>query len=89
MEAPFDYLHELYRIVYLRSEAQAKKAKEEEEARQDEERKKKGMSSGIILPPGYRPPIDAKQNNQPPSVSPIEAEALEDALEELTEGGMV
>lgn len=94
MDLPFRELHEYYRIVYERAEARAKaeKEREEEEKRkkqkeEEEERRRKG------LPPLLRrqPPPDAKIAKQDniPVPSPYDAEDLEEALEEMVEGGAI
>ena len=84
MDRPFNELHELYRIVYLRAEAQAKAEKE----RQEKEEREKGQKKGG--PPyqqiNRQPPTDV--NNMPDlNLSPMAAEEMEDALEDLAEGG--
>lgn len=85
MDRPFREIHELYKILYERAQAQqeaekVRKEKEEEEARRQAQRK--GPSG---FSPTYRQlPTDAIQNNSTiTEPSPFEAEALEDALEEL------
>lgn len=95
MELPFNELHELYRIAFLRMQARekAEKERQEEEEKQkereeNEERRKKG------LPPQLRraPPPDAKkitQQKEKPISSPIEAEELEELFEEMAEGGAI
>lgn len=96
MDRPFRELHELYRILFLKAEAQAKKDKEEEEKKkQDEEdERKNNRPKGISQPMYYKPKqdkqlADVKQQNDFSAPSPLEAEALEDALEELAEGGLM
>ena len=69
MDRPFNEIHEIYRILYLRSEAQ-KKAEEE---REKEEKKNKKHPTQKSL----------TDVNTVPELSPLEAEAMEDALEEL------
>ena len=69
---------------------------EEEKKKQEEEEKKKNKSeqSRGKKPPQLNrmPPADAlrvQPDNSIPTPSPLEAEALEDALEELAEGGVM
>ena len=84
MDRPFNELHELYRIVYLRAEAQAKAEKE----RQEKEEREKGRKKGGPPHPqiNRQPPTDV--NNMPDlNLSPMAAEEMEDALEDLAEGG--
>lgn len=84
MDRPFNELHELYRIVYLRAEAQAKAEKERQE---QEERDKKYGKGGPKHPQINRqPPADVNQPSQN-YISPLAAEEMEDALEDLAEGG--
>ena len=86
MDRPFREIHELYKILYERAQAQqeaeeARKKKEEEEARNQAQ--KRGPSG---FSPSYnrQPPTDAIPNSSTiTEPSPFEAEALEDALEEL------
>ena len=84
MDRPFNELHELYRIVYLRAEAQAKAEKERQEKEEREKKYGKGGPQHSQL--NRRPPTDV---NQPPNlnISPMAAEEMEDALEDLAEGG--
>lgn len=94
MDRPFRELHELYRILFLRAEAQAKKDKEEAEKkeREQKEEEQKNRPKGISQPMYYKPDrqlTDVKQQNDLSAPSPLEAEALEDALEELAEGGLM
>lgn len=83
MDRPFNELHELYRIVYLRAEAQAKAEKERQEKEEREKKYKGGQSNRQI---NRKQPTDV---NQPPNLnlSPMAAEEMEDALEDLAEGG--
>lgn len=87
MDRPFNELHEIYRIVYLRAEAQAKAEKERQEK---EEREKKGKNGPKYPQINRLPPTDVTQtsHNQNSISSPLAAEAMEDALEELAEGGL-
>ena len=84
MDRPFNELHELYRIVYLRAEAQAKAEKERQEKEEREKRNGKGGPSHPQI--NRQPPTDV--NNMPNlNLSPLAAEEMEDALEDLAEGG--
>ena len=84
MDRPFRELHEIYRIVYLKAEKQAqdeekRKAKEAEEKKKEQER-----SRGSYRSPMYQNrPTDVMPTNQMDTLSPAQAEALEDALEDL------
>jgi hypothetical protein len=69
MDRPFNEIHEIYRILYLRSEAQ-KKAEEE---REKNERKNKQPTRQKTL----------TDVNNIPEPSPLEIEAMEDALEDM------
>ena len=87
MDRPFNELHELYRIVYLRAEAQAKAEKE----RQEKEEKEKANGKGGPKYPqiNRQPPTDVNnQPNQNQTISPLAAEAMEEAFEDLAEGGI-
>ena len=57
MDRPFRELHELYRILFLRAEAQAKKDKEEAEKkeREQKEEEQKNRPKGISQPMYYKP----------------------------------
>ena len=70
MDRPFNEIHEIYRILYLRSEAQ-KKAEEEREKEEEKKNKKHPTQKSLT------------DVNAVPELSPLEAEAMEDALEEL------
>lgn len=70
MDRPFNEIHEIYRILYLRSEAQ-KKAEEEREKKEKDKAKQ---------PPSKKL---TDVNRSIPEPSPLEAEMIEDALEEL------
>ena len=84
MDRPFNELHELYRIVYLRAEAQAKAEQERQE--KEEQEKKYGKNGSSYPQINRKPPTDV---NRPPNLnlSPMAAEEMEDALEDLAEGG--
>ena len=88
IDAPFDRVHELYRILFLKAEASAK-AEEERKKKEEEERKRKEKED---IRAGRRGPIiqrDQPADEQPTTTSPLEAEAIEDVLEELAEGGVM
>lgn len=90
MDRPFKELHELYRIVFLRAEAQ-KKAEEEKQRQEEAEARRERQKSG--LPPQInRLPTDVRRPEQPKNnyiPSPLEADDLEEALEEMAEGGVI
>lgn len=94
MDRPFRELHELYKILYERAEAQ-RKADEEKRKREEEEERAKEKSEverGIRHPQIHRePPPDAIRTTSDDNImpSPYEAEALEEAFEEMTEGGIM
>ena len=93
MDRPFRELHELYKILFERAEADKKRREEEEaKAKEEEERKRQSEINRGIRPPQLNrmPPPDAKRNpSDVQTPSPLEAEALEDALEEMAEGGVI
>lgn len=74
-------------------EAEKKRKEEEEKAKAEEERKQKQseVNRGIRAPfIDRKPPTDAKTiPKESSSVSIFEAEAMEDALEEMAEGGVI
>lgn len=78
MDRPFRELHELYKILYQRAEAQQKAEEERAKEAEEAERIRKENSSRDI--PMKSLPSDASTI---PTPSPLEAEALENALEEL------
>lgn len=92
-DRPFREVHELYRIVYLKAQAEAEREKqrqaEEEEKRKQEE--KANRPRGIPnLPKPYKP--NSKQPTDDISqhtMSPLEAEELQDMLEDMAEGGIM
>jgi hypothetical protein len=91
MDRPFGELHEIYRIVYLRAEAQAKADKERQEKEKAQEEAKR-KSKGLHAPMRYRPnkPTDVKPQIDSTYVpSALEAEAMEDMLEELADGSVM
>lgn len=94
MDRPFRDLHAIYRIIFLKAEAQAKKDKEDAEAKAkaEEEERRKNAPKGISQPMYYKPNqqlTDVKQQSDLSTPSPLEAEMLNDALEELVEGGIM
>ena len=93
MDLPFRDVHEYYRIVFLRSEAQRAAQKEreemEEKERKEQERKERAMGKAPQI--RRAPPPDAvkiKNKDAIPNPTPMEAEALNDAFEDLLEGGI-
>lgn len=89
-DRPFRELHELYRIVYNRAEMQ--RLKDEEEKKREEEEKKSELSKSNKSKQTTKQPTDAigvRSNKNISMPSPLESEALEDALEELAEGGLM
>ena len=88
MDRPFREVHELYKILYQRAEAQAaaEEAKKKEEAEKEKAKRNAEVSRGARPPQIVRqPPSDAIEikNSTVPEPSPLEVEALEDALEDL------
>ena len=87
MDRPFRELHELYKILYERAEAQqaAEKARQEKEAEKERKQRNSEVTRGIKPPQYVRElPTDALTNESTiPQPSPLEIEALEDALEEI------
>ena len=88
MDRPFRELHELYKLLFQRAEAQAKaqKEKEEQERKEKLERDKYKHSKRRMLPPDAQ---GSSPNNVIQTPSPLEAEAFEDVLEEMAEGGVI
>lgn len=88
MDRPFYELHEIYRLVFLRMQAEKErqeKEKKEEEAKRKAEAKRNAPRG---IPPSYSiRPIDKNKNSPSSHLSPLQAEELEDALEDLAEGG--
>lgn len=85
-------MHELYRILYIRAEAQAKADEERKKKEEEEAKRKERANRPRGYPPGYRQrPADVNKSKEAdmPTPSPLEAEVLEDALEELAEGGVM
>ena len=95
MDRPFRELHELWKILYNKAEAEAARQKAEKD-KEEEERKAKeraDINRGAKPPQINRqPPADAMKlptNNSNVTPSPLEAEAFEDMLEEFVEGGVM
>lgn len=84
MDRPFRELHEYYKIFLQRAEAQ-KKAEEEQRKKEEEEQRRKNKQSFSGRSPQYMPPTDANNSSSTtmPEPSPMQAELLEEALEEL------
>ena len=84
MDRPFRELHELYKILYERAEAQqeAEKARKEKEAEEERKRQQANRPKGINSGPYSREPLSDAPSTIP-EPSPLELEALEDALEEM------
>lgn len=84
MNCPFRELHELYRIVYLRNEAQAEAEKErEQKEKENKERQERARPYKERPLPPNRPPSDAITKPSIPMPSPYIAGEIEDALEEM------
>lgn len=93
ISAPFHYIHELYRIIFERNEERMKREEEEKKKVEAEEKEAQRKSPRKMpnIPQRNQPMQKQKENKQKAlsTMSPYEAEELEDALEELTEGGMI
>jgi hypothetical protein len=76
MDRPFREVHELYKILYQRAEAQQKEA-EEREKKEKEEEQKKHQKNGS----NKQQPTDASSTI--PTPSPLEMEALEEMFEDM------
>lgn len=87
MDRPFRELHELYKILFERAEAMRKKDEQERKEKEEKERRERAMNKQPYRP--QPPDVNRTPNESIPTPSPLEAEALEDALEELTEGGVL
>lgn len=86
MDRPFRELHEYYKIFLQRAEAQQKADEEAKKKAEEEERKKKSNKPFSNLPPQYnRLPTDVNNSSSTtmPEPSPMQAELLEEALEEI------
>lgn len=79
LNAPFNDIHSLYKIVFLRSEAQKERAKEEERKAKQQELNKNNTRYNT-----YKPTDEVLKS---PSLSNISEDDLEDAIEEMAEGG--
>lgn len=77
MDRPFREVHELYKILYQRAEAQ-QKAEEELQKKEQEEEKKRQSQSGQN---SKQQPSDAIDTM--PTPSPLEMEALEEMFEDI------
>ena len=93
MECPFREVHELYRIVYEKAEAQAKAEQERQEnerKQQEEQERQERIKRGLPPPIRREPSSDVKQAAKPntPVPSPYEAEQLEEMFEDMIEGGV-
>lgn len=85
MDRPFKELHEIYRIVYIKAEKQAQ-AEEERKAKEAEAKKKereRSMGPHPRNPMYQNRPTDVMPTNQMDTLSPAQAEALQDALEDI------
>lgn len=104
MERPFRELHELFRIVYKRSEAQAeaerkrqeeeaKKAKEEE-ARNRNANRPRGFEVASMMQNLNKKPTDVQEDTTPPDYqvaasAPFDMDDIEEAFEEMAGGGVM
>ena len=70
MDRPFNEIHEIYRILYLRSETQ-KKIEEEREKNENKNKQQPTQQKSLT------------DVNNIPEPSPLEIEAMEDAFEDL------
>lgn len=78
MDRPFREVHELYKILYQRAEAQQKEAEEREKKEKEEEKKRQrqnGQNNVRQQPPDAASTI--------PTPSPLEMEALEEMFEDM------
>ena len=75
MDRPFREVHELYKILYQRAEAQQKEAEEREKKEKEEEKKRQKGS------PNKQQLTDATSTI--PTPSPLEMEALEEMFEDM------
>lgn len=76
MDRPFREVHELYKILYQRAEAQQKEAEEREKKEKEEEERHKRQGG-----PKRQKPTDAASTI--PTPSPLEMEALEEMFEDM------
>lgn len=89
-ELPFWKLHELYRLLFLKMKAQEEEEErkaEEEFNNENKERAKKGLAP-LPRPAGGFSKYRNKSNDTTTGPSPLEAEMLQDSLEEMFEGGV-
>lgn len=83
MNRPYREIHELYKILFERAEAQqaAEKARQEKEAEEEKKRIEANRPKGIKSNQYVNDTLpDASTIQQP---SPLELEALEEALEDM------
>lgn len=89
-DLPFYEIHEFYRLVFLKMKAQEEEEErkaEEEWKKENEERAKKGLAPLPRPAGGFNNRNRSnKDNNTGPSS--LQAEMLEDSLEEMFEGGV-
>ena len=88
MAMPFYEVHELYRLLFIRSQAQAKEREErEKEESKDKPPYEKRTFGGGIAPSynNHKKPTDVNKPIETDSLTPFEAEQLQDALEEIME----
>ena len=82
MDRPFREVHELYKILYERAEAQQKAEEERRKKEEEEQRREQQRNKGL---PANRKLADVPPPSTPScEPSPMEAEAIEDMLEEIT-----
>ena len=81
MDRPFREIHELYKILYQRAEAQKLKEEEEAKARENEQRDKGKQSTAKQVPSDAS--ITPAVNNPGIQPSSMELEALEEAFEDM------
>lgn len=82
MDRPFREIHELYKILFERAEAQqaAEKARKEKEAEEAKKRNEANRPKGINSGQYMNDMLPDASTQQP---SPLEIEALEEALEDI------
>ena len=89
-DLPFYKLHEFYRLVFLRMKAQEEEEErkaEQEWINENKERAKKGLAPLSKPAGGFRNRNKSNGNNNT-GPSSLQAEMLEDSLEEMFEGGV-
>lgn len=94
MDRPFRELHELYKILYERAEAQKKADEERQKKEEEEERARQKLKADENIAPYQihrEPPPDATKITPDDNIipSPYEVEALEEVFEEMAEGGII